>query len=105
MGNRKGRRMKRREHVYRRPKDRPGLKFTGSHPCPECGKWCYATRADAEASARQLYPGATIRYYQCESTGQVWWHLTSMNADQQADVRARSTGTDDEWDDGAEEVA
>ncbi len=87
MPSKKGRGKKRR-HVYHRPKERAGLKFTGSHRCPECGKWCYRTRDDAEAAIRQAHPGASGHYYKCESTGQEWWHFTSMTADQVGEIRA-----------------
>jgi uncharacterized protein with PIN domain len=86
---------RRRQHVYRRPKDRPGIKAAGSHLCPECGKWCYETRDDAEAAVRQAHPGATVHYYRCESRGKQWWHYTSMTAEQQGSMRAREAG--DRW--------
>ena len=106
MPSRRGR-QKKRQHAYRRPKDKPGSKFTGSHLCPECGKWCFLTRDDAEAAARRAHPGATCRFYQCESTGYDWWHYTSMNADQVADIRARQAVTDDDdcYEEPPEEVA
>jgi len=84
-------RNKNRRHAYKQPKGRAGIKFTGSHHCPECGKWCYQTRDDAEAAARQVHPGAVMRFYLCESTGQEWWHITSMTADQVSEIRAEMT--------------
>jgi hypothetical protein len=78
---------KKRQHVYRRPKDRPGAKFTGSHHCPECGKWCYRSRDDASDAVRQVHPGAVVHYYECGD----WWHFTSMTAEQVAVIRARES--------------
>ena len=86
---------RRREHVYRRPKDRSGLRFTGSHHCPVCGKWCYRTRDDAERAVRKAHPGAIVHYYQCESTGHPWWHYTSMAAWQVEAIRAERAVPDD----------
>lgn len=88
-------RSRNRQHVYRRPKDRAGLKFTGSHRCPECGKWCYRTRDDAESAARKAHPGSVMRFYQCTSTGQDWWHCTSVSADQMGELRASRAVTGD----------
>lgn len=85
----KKRRDKNRQHIYRRPKDRPGLKFTGSHHCPVCGKWCYATRDDAEVAVRQIHPGSVVHYYTCVSNSLKWWHYTSMTAAQVEAIRAR----------------
>lgn len=85
----KSRRAKNRQHVYRRPKDRPGLKFTGSHHCPVCDKWCYRTRDDAETAVSQIHPGAVVHYYTCESHGVKWWHYTSMTAAQVEAIRIR----------------
>lgn len=79
MASNKGR-GQRREHVYRRPKDKAGLRFRGSHHCPECGKWCYYTEADAKLAVKQAHPGATVHYYTCESYGTLWWHYTAMEA-------------------------
>jgi len=78
---------KKRQHVYRRPKDRPGAKFPGSHHCPVCGKWCYRSRDDAQDAVRQMHPGATVHYYLCDE----WWHFTSMDAGQVGDIRARES--------------
>lgn len=99
MPSKKGR-DKRRQHVYRRPRDRPGLMFPGSHLCPECGKWCYRTRADAEDAARQAHPGSVMRFYQCESGGRDWWHCTSVSADRMGELRAVRAVTGDEEPDG-----
>jgi hypothetical protein len=82
---------KKRQHVYRRPKARPGAKFPGSHHCPECGKWCYRTRDDAQDAVRQMHPGATVHYYECTTEAGAWWHFTSMTAAQVEDIRARES--------------
>lgn len=89
---------KRRAHVYRGPRERPGLKLTGSHHCAECGKWCFASRDDAEATVRQVHPGAVVHYYRCSG----WWHYTSMTAAQVGDIRADEAVLPDDqgaWDD------
>jgi len=85
-----------RTHVYRKPKDRAGSKFTGSHHCPECGKWCFRTRDDAVAAVRLLHPGSQARYYKCKSSGVTWWHYTSMDAEQVGEIRAREAVYEDE---------
>ena len=99
----KRRKNSRRQHAYHRPKPKPG-RFAGSHHCPECGKWCFATRADAEASVRRAFPGQTTRYYRCESADGEWWHFTSMTAAEVAglkEFRAReAVSREVEWDDG-----
>jgi hypothetical protein len=69
--------------------------FTGSHHCPECGKWCYRTRDDAVSAVRQSHPGAAVHYYKCESYGQDWWHYTSMAAGQVEGIREREAPGDD----------
>jgi hypothetical protein len=79
---------KRRQHVYRKPRDRPGTTFAGSHHCPECGKWCFALRSAAENAAKQAHPGAVMHYYTCESYGVKWWHYTHMTAGQVEGIRA-----------------
>jgi len=88
MASSKGR-GRRREHVYRRPRDKAGIRVRGSHHCPECGKWCYLARSDAEVAVRQQHPGATVHYYTCESNGQEWWHYTAMEAWQVEALRRR----------------
>jgi hypothetical protein len=91
LSKRRSRHRSRRQHAYQRPKDRAGLKFTGSHHCPECGKWCYETRADTEKAARRRHQGTPMRYYQCGG----WWHCTSMDAAGTEGIRARDAVTDD----------
>jgi hypothetical protein len=100
----KRRRNRNRQHAYRGPKDRPGIKFTGSHRCPDCGKWCYMSRDSAEQAVSQIHPGATVHYYICrQAEGGTWWHFTSMNAGQVGDIRARQALAEDDWD-GPEET-
>lgn len=96
---------KNRQHVYRRPKDRPGLIPVNCYLCPDCGKWAYQTRGDAETAARQAHPGAVMRFYQCESAPRDRWHYTSMTADQVAQIRARRAAPDDAETGGADQVA
>jgi hypothetical protein len=105
MASRRGRNRK-RQHTYRGPKDRPGIKFAATHRCPECGKWCYQTRNSAEKAVSQIHPGATVHYYICRpELGGTWWHFTSMTADQVGDIRARQTPPEDDWDDPEETLA
>jgi hypothetical protein len=92
----KSRRAGKRSHAYKRPKDRPGIKFTGSHHCPRCGKWCYRTRGDAEAVVRQVHPGSVVHYYWCESAGAKWWHYTSMTAAQVKELKDRKAAQETE---------
>lgn len=103
MASKKGR-SKRRGHVYRGPSDRAGGRFTGLHRCPDCGKWCYLTRDDAESTVRQVHGGVSVHYYKCGE----FWHYTSMEAWQVQDIRTREAvipdepegpGAWDEWDD------
>lgn len=89
MASRRGR-DKRRQHTYRPVRNVSA--FPGRKRCPECGKWCFSSRADAEAAVRIIHPGATVRYYQC--TG--WWHYTSMSAEQEAAIRAERSILPDE---------
>lgn len=95
MPSRKKKRNANRHHTYRRPRDRAGLKFTGAHHCPECGKWCYRTRDDAEAAVRKTHPGATVHYYRCKSNGEEWWHYTSMSAEQVGEIRERNLAAEE----------
>jgi hypothetical protein len=82
------------------------MKFPGSHRCPDCGKWCYATRDSAERAVSQMHPGATVHYYICrQAQGGQWWHFTSMTADQVGNIRARQALTEDDWDDPEETLA
>lgn len=106
MASKKGRN-KKRGHVYRGPRDRAGGRFTGLHRCPDCGKWCYLSRADAEATVRQVHQGAQVHYYTCGE----YWHYTSMAAWKVHDIRTREAGIPDEperqdawdeWDDQPE---
>lgn len=97
MASKKGRGGK-RKHVYRRPKDQPGAAFPGSHHCPDCGKWCYRTRTDAETAAQQLHPGVPMRFYKC-LPAEAWWHFTSMSADQMGAIRARQAVVTEEAED------
>jgi hypothetical protein len=99
MASRRGRN-KKRQHTYRGAKSRPGIKFTGSHRCPQCGKWCYPTRDDAEAAVGQIHPGSTVHYYKCLLSESQWWHFTSMSADQVRDIRVLQA-----FDEGPEETA
>lgn len=98
MPSKKGR-ARHRQHVYRGPKDRPGRKMTASHHCPECGKWCYRTRDDAEAAVGMLHPGATMHYYKCAG----WWHYTSMTAQQVTWLKDYEAGEDEDYGDGEPE--
>lgn len=68
---------KKRQSTYRKPEDRAAGKFTGTHHCPECGKWCFATRDDAVAGARYFHPGVKMRYYRCPDGSEEVWHYTS----------------------------
>lgn len=81
------RRDRRRAHAYRKPKDRSGLKLRSSHKCRACGKNCFKTRADAEATVSVLHQGAQVHYYKCQG----WWHYTSMTAAQVGEIRAMNT--------------
>lgn len=81
------RRDQRRAHAYRKPKDRSGLKLRSSHKCRWCGKNCFKTRRDAEATVAVLHPGARVHYYKCQG----WWHYTSMTAAQVSYIRAENT--------------
>jgi hypothetical protein len=90
---------RRRQHVYKRSKDTGNRAFHGRHHCPECGKWCYGDRGEAETAARILHPGATVHFYLCAG----WWHFTSMTADQVAGIRSR--GHDEGDEDWPEEIA
>jgi hypothetical protein len=104
MPSRKGR-GRHRQHTYHRPPDASGnRKLWGSHRCPECGKWCYASRDAAESSVQQLHPGATVHYYRCLG----WWHFTSMTAEQVEGLKDRRHAAgdyEDEDDEEPEEVA
>jgi hypothetical protein len=82
---------KKRGHPYRPTRERPGSVFPGMYRCDFCGKWAYATRADAEAGAEMLHPGSTLHFYQCElaPAEQKYWHFTSMSAAQLARYRKR----------------
>lgn len=84
-----------RQHVYRRPKEQPPAKRPGTHHCPDCGKWCYRTRDDAEAGAKQVHPGVPMHYYKC-LPGNTWWHFSSMPAHKVGDIRARNAVMEDE---------
>lgn len=90
MASKRGR-SKKRQHTYRGARTKPGLMFTGSHKCPECGKWCYPTRDDAEQAVRSMHPGATVHFYKCQLSPQAWWHFTSMTAEQVAGIRERES--------------
>jgi hypothetical protein len=98
-------RSKKRQHTYHRPKERPGRRVSGTHRCPECGKWCFRVRSDAEAYVRQMFPGAVCHYYRCNPDDDgSWWHFTSMNAVQVEGLKeARYAVASDieysEWDD------
>lgn len=95
MASKKGRN-KRRGHVYRGPGDRAGNRFTGLHRCPDCGKWCYLTRDDAEATVRQVHQGSQARYYRCGE----FWHYTSMEAWKVRDIRSAEAVLPGEPEDG-----
>lgn len=95
MASKRGRNGSKRQHTYRRPKERAGAKFTGSHHCAGCGKWCYRTRDDAEAGARYFHPGIAMRFYKCTKNNE-WWHYTSMPADKIARFRERQAAAEDE---------
>jgi hypothetical protein len=82
--SRKGK-AKRRQHTYRRPKTAEGARLRTYSRCPQCGKWCFAARADAEAAVRVVHPGATMRFYRCGAS----WHYTSMTAFQVEEIRVR----------------
>jgi hypothetical protein len=79
MASRKGR-GRNRAHTYHRPRAKSALQFQATHHCPECGKWAFPTRDDAEVSARQVHPGATMHFYRCLGL----WHYSSWSADKQA---------------------
>lgn len=53
--------------------------------CPECGKKAYDTKAAAKRGGRRLYPGVTMRAYNCPGTP--WWHLTSRGTGQTTRMR------------------
>lgn len=91
MASKRGR-SKKRAHTYRGPRDRGGNRFTGLHRCPDCGKWCYLSRDDAEATVRQAHPGAQVHYYRCGG----FWHYTSMEAWKVTDIRTRDAVLPDE---------
>lgn len=85
---------RRRQHVYRRPKDGSNLRFRAQHHCSVCGKWCYENRDQAEAAVRLLHPGSTVHYYRCQG----WWHFTSMTAAQVTEIRRQGSVPRDEDD-------
>lgn len=61
----------------------------GGHPCPDCGKRCWETRADAKRIARRM--GKQTRHlaaYRCSSG---WWHLGHLPT---IVARGRSTRDD-----------
>jgi hypothetical protein len=91
MPSRRGR-DRRRQHVFRRPKETSGARFRGTHHCPECGKWCFPARDDAQDSARRAHPGVTVHFYQCAG----WWHYTSMDAAQVEEIRIREAPDEDD---------
>lgn len=88
MASKRGR-SKKRQHTYRGAQSKPGLMFTGSHRCRECGKWCYPSRYFCEAAVRVIHPGATVHYYRCQDSPEHWWHFTSMTAEQVTEIRER----------------
>ena len=86
MPSRKGK-AKRRQHTYRRPRADGGTALRAYSRCPQCSKWCFETRADAEAAVRVIHPGVTMRFYRCAGS----WHYTSMTAEQVGGIRARES--------------
>ena len=61
-------------HERRPEPSRAGTNLSTS-TCPECGKRCYPTRADAKRAARQQKQRRATNPYRCGD----WWHLTSQD--------------------------
>jgi len=51
--------------------------------CPVCGKKGYASRQAAKQAAVRIYPGKTMRFYQCGTL----WHMTSVDSGTTAQYR------------------
>ncbi|HEY1705552.1 MAG TPA: hypothetical protein VGG75_38190 [Trebonia sp.] len=96
----KRRRNKHRTHTYHKPPAQNNRKVRGHHHCARCGKWCYVSRAEAEAAVRTLHPGATVHFYKCGD----WWHFTSMTAEQVEGIRQRQAQAAEDEDDWPEQM-
>lgn len=59
--------------------------------CPACGKKCYPSKRVAKSMARRLYPGTSVRAYQCGD----YWHLTSQSGKSTAAWRDYLAGKPD----------
>ncbi|HWM96706.1 MAG TPA: hypothetical protein VNO54_06580 [Streptosporangiaceae bacterium] len=57
-----------------RSADRAGRNLSPG-TCPECGKHCYPTRAEAKRAARQKAQRRKTNAYRCGD----FWHLTSQD--------------------------
>lgn len=53
--------------------------------CPDCGKQCFKTRHLAKVSAERIFPGQTMRFYECGD----FWHFTSVTAGRMAYYREK----------------
>jgi hypothetical protein len=71
------------------PGARPRAEQKSAAKCLACGKDCYTTKKLAKQSARRLFPGVTMREYQCGS----YWHITSQDAQRAAEMRARAASS------------
>lgn len=81
-------------HPRRRYDEFHGSQARPLATCPECGKRAYTTRKTAKRGARALYPGETMRVYNCPGTP--WWHMTSQDAVRSAaERRLHAPASDD----------
>jgi hypothetical protein len=78
---------RRRGNPRRKPKEQAGGVLRAYSKCAGCGKWCYPSRAYAEAAVRLLHPGVTMHFYKCALAEEKWWHYTSMTAARERAVR------------------